>query len=273
MNLAIRGVPRVSFGMPDWIAVIVLGIIEGLTEFLPVSSTGHLLLAEHWLGVRSELFNVVIQTGAVVAVIAVFAGRAKALTLGWRQAANRDYLAKLGVAFCITAIGGLAMKKLGLKLPKEVAPIAWATLVGGILFVAVEAWLSNRKPTEAVTWTIAIAVGLAQLIAVAFPGASRSGTTILIALVLGLSRSSAAEFSFLLGIPTLLAAGAKETLDALRGHEAHEPWSHVLLGTMVAAATAFVVVQWLLGYVRNHNFTPFGYYRIAIGLAILIFIR
>lgn len=259
--------------MPDWITVIILGIIEGLTEFLPVSSTGHLLIAEHWLGNRSELFNVVIQAGAVVAVLAVFAGRAKALAFGWRDPANRDYLAKLSAAFLLTAIGGLAMKKLGLKLPKEVAPIAWATLIGGILFVAVKAWLRKRKPTEAVTWTIAIAVGLAQLVAVAFPGASRSGTTILIALILGLSRSSAAEFSFLLGIPTLLAAGAKETLDAMKGHDPHEPWSHILLGTVVAAATAFVVVKWLLGYVRNHTFTPFGWYRIAIGLAILILLK
>lgn len=259
--------------MPDWIIVVILGIIEGITEFLPVSSTGHLLLAEHWLGARSEVFNVVIQTGAVIAVLAVFAGRAKALAFGWREPANRDYLAKLGVAFLLTAIGGLALKKLGLKLPKEVAPIAWATLIGGILFVAVEAWLRKRTPSERVTWTIAIAVGLAQLVAVAFPGASRSGTTILIALVLGLSRSSAAEFSFLLGIPTLLAAGAKETLDAIKGHEAHEAWSLILLGTVVAAITAFIVVKWLLGYVRNHTFIPFGWYRIAVGLAILLLLR
>ena len=259
--------------MPDWITVVILGILEGVTEFLPVSSTGHLLLAEHWLGARSELFNVVIQTGAVMAVLAVFAGRAKALAFGWRDPANRDYLAKLGVAFLLTAIGGLTLKKLGLKMPREVAPIAWATLIGGILFVAVEGWLRKRSSTDAVTWTIAIAVGLAQLIAVAFPGASRSGTTILIALVLGLSRSSAAEFSFLLGIPTLLAAGAKETLDAMKSHETHEPWSLVLLGTIVAAATAFVVVKWLLGYVRHHTFTPFGWYRVAVGLAILLLLR
>lgn len=256
--------------MPDWIAVVILGIIEGVTEFLPVSSTGHLLLAEHWLGTRSELFNVVIQSGAVVAVLAVFAGRTKALLFGWREPANRDYLLKLAAAFALTAAGGLTMKKLGLKLPEQVSPIAWATLIGGVLFVAVEAWLRGRKTNETVTWTIAIAVGLAQLVAVAFPGASRSGTTILIALVLGLSRSSAAEFSFLLGIPTLLAAGAKETLDALKGHAPHEPWSHVILGTVVAAITAFVVVKWLLGYVRDHTFTPFGWYRILIGLAILL---
>lgn len=259
--------------MPDWLIVIILGVIEGVTEFLPVSSTGHLLLAEHWLGHHSEVFNVVIQTGAVVAVLAVFANRAKALAFGWRDAANRDYLVKLSVAFLLTAVGGILLKKAGMKLPKEVAPIAWATLIGGILFVVVEFWLRGKKTTDSVTWTIAIAVGLSQLIAAAFPGASRSGTTILIALMLGLSRSAAAEFSFLLGIPTLLAAGAKETLDALKGHEAHEPWGLILLGTLVAAATAFVVVKWLLGYVRKHTFTPFGWYRIAVGVAILLLMR
>ena len=195
--------------MSDWFAVLVLGLIEGVTEFLPVSSTGHLLLAEHWLGHKTELFNVVIQTGAVLAVLAVFAGRAKELLLGWNQPANRDYLLKLGVAFVITAIGGLALKKAGLKLPKETAPIAWATLIGGVLFVAAERWLRGRKTTETVSWAIALAVGGAQLIAVAFPGSSRSGTTILLALLLGLSRSAATEFSFLLGIPTLLAAGGE----------------------------------------------------------------
>lgn len=259
--------------MPDWVVVIILGIIEGITEFLPVSSTGHLLLAEHWLGHHSEVFNVVIQSGAVLAVLAVFANRVKTLTLGWREPANQDYLAKLGVAFLLTAIGGIALKKLGLKLPKEVAPIAWATLIGGVLFVAVEAWLKKRPTTESITWTIAVAVGIAQLLAAVFPGASRSGTTILIALILGLSRSSAAEFSFLLGIPTLLAAGAIETLGALKGHEPHESWGLILLGTVVAAVTAFVVVKWLLGYVRHHTFTPFGWYRIAVGVAILFLLH
>ena len=116
--------------MADWISVVLLGLIEGITEFLPVSSTGHLLLTEHWLGHRSELFNVVIQTGAVLAVLAVFAGRAKDLVLGWSRPENRDYLLKLAAAFVITAIGGLALKKAGLKLPKDPAPIAWATLIG-----------------------------------------------------------------------------------------------------------------------------------------------
>jgi len=259
--------------MPDWIAAVILGIIEGVTEFLPVSSTGHLLLAEHWLGARSQLFNIVIQSGAVLAVLAVFAARARALLFDWREPANRDYLLKLLAAFVLTATGGLALKHFGLKLPESVAPVAWATLIGGVLFVVVELWLRERKTTDNITWTVAIAVGLAQLVAAAFPGASRSGTTILIALALGVSRSSAAEFSFLLGIPTLLAAGAKETFDALKAHSSHEPWSQVALGTVVSAIMAFIVVKWLLGYIRHHTFTPFGWYRIAVGAAILWLLR
>lgn len=156
--------------MSDWIAVVLLGAIEGITEFLPISSTGHLLLAERRLGHRSELFNVVIQSGAVLAVLAVFAQRAKSLLTGWNQPENRDYLLKLAAAFVLTAVGGLAMKRAGLKLPEEAAPVAWATLVGGVLFVVLERWLKGRPSVDRPTWTVAIAVGLTQLIAVAFPG-------------------------------------------------------------------------------------------------------
>lgn len=260
--------------MSDWFAVLLLGIIEGVTEFLPVSSTGHLLLAEHLMKRHfSEVFNVVIQCGAVVAVLVVFAKRAQELVTQVAKPETRDYLLKLFVAFAITAAGGIALKKLGLKLPKESAPIAWATLIGGVLFLVVERWLRGKEGAKDISWPVAIAVGGAQLIAVAFPGSSRSGTTILIALILGLSRPVAIEFSFLLGIPTLLAAGAKELLDAMKDHEAHEPWSQIVVGTIVAAVTAFAVVRWLLRYVQNHTFEPFGWYRVALGAAILLLVR
>ncbi len=258
--------------MPDWFAIVVLGLIEGITEFLPVSSTGHLLLAEHWLGARSELFNVVVQTGAVLAVLVVFMRRAIDLVMRFNVPENRAYAIKLFAAFVITAIGGLAMKKAGLKFPKELAPVAWATLIGGVAFVGVEFWLRGRKTSETVTWTIAIAVAFGQLLAVGFPGTSRSGATILFALICGLSRPAAAEFSFLLGIPTLLAAGAKETFDAFKDHTPHEPWSLILLGTAVAAISAFLVVKWLLSFIRNHTFTGFGWYRIVLGAGILLWV-
>lgn len=256
--------------MSDWLSAALLGIVEGVTEFLPVSSTGHLLIAEHLMGRKySDLFNTVIQSGAVLAVLAVFTGRVKELLMRWKEPAQMDYLIKLFVAFAITAAGGLTLKKLGLKLPETIAPIAWATLVGGVLFVAVEAWLKNKVGKDYVTWTIAIAVAGGQLIAATFPGASRSGTTILLALAFGLSRTAATEFSFLLGIPTLLAAGAKETLDSLKSHEAHEPWAIIGFAGAVAAVTAFVVVKWLLGYVRSHSFAVFGWYRIVVGAVLL----
>lgn len=261
--------------MSAWI-IILLGVIEGITEFLPVSSTGHLLLAEHWLNLSqkpSELFNVVIQSGAVLAVILVFAGRIRQMVQDWRSPAVRDFTAKLAVAFLITAAGGLALKKLGLKLPESAAPVAWATLIGGIVILVVERILRRQTGAELISWSVAIAVGLAQLVAVSFPGTSRSGVTIIVALVFGLSRPAATEFSFLLGVPTLLAASGYSILSAVRHGEPHEPWSQILLGTAVAAVTAFVVVRWLLHYVRSHTFVPFGWYRVVLGGAILLLLK
>lgn len=261
--------------MSAWI-IILLGVIEGITEFLPVSSTGHLLLAEHWLNLSqkpSELFNVVIQSGAVLAVILVFAGRLRQMVQDWRSPAVRDFTAKLAVAFLITAAGGLALKKLGLKLPESAAPVAWATLIGGIVILVVERILRRQTGAELISWSVAIAVGLAQLVAVSFPGTSRSGVTIIVALVFGLSRPAATEFSFLLGVPTLLAASGYSILSAVRHGEPHEPWSQILLGTAVAAVTAFVVVRWLLHYVRSHTFVPFGWYRVVLGGAILLLLK
>jgi undecaprenyl-diphosphatase len=260
--------------MPDWIAVIILGIIEGITEFLPVSSTGHLLLPERlrWLPPQSELFNVVIQCGAVLAVLLVFFQRARQLLGEWRQPVNRAYLGKLLVAFLMTGIAGLALKKLGFTLEKSaVAPVLWATFIGGVLILGIECRLKHQPATAEITWPIALMVAVGQLLAMVFPGTSRSGATILMAMILGVSRPAATEFSFLLGIPTLLSAGAYEIFSAIRHHETgQENWTMVLLGTAVATVTAFGVVKWLLRYVQHHTFIPFGWYRIA--LAILLFV-
>ena len=263
--------------MPDWIAAILLGIIEGVTEFLPVSSTGHLVLAEQWLtqhqreALFGELFNVVIQSGAVLAVLLVFSKRVREMAHDWRVPATRDYTLKLAAAFLITAIGGLAVKKLGWKLPTTAAPVAWATLIGGVLFLLVEAWLRGRTMREVITWPAAVTIGVAQLGAGVFPGASRSGTTILIALMLGVARPAATEFSFLLGIPTLMAAGAYQILSSFRHGEAGEVnWALVAIGTAVSAISAFIVVKWLLRFVQSHTFVGFGWYRIVLGAAILL---
>lgn len=264
--------------MPDWIVVVILGIIEGITEFLPVSSTGHLQLAERWLKPQSELFDIVVQCGAVLAVLVVFQKRVRGLVQEWKAPTTRDYLTKLFVAFALTVVGVLAAEKLGVKVRKEdVAANAWAvrvalaTLIGGVLFLVVEAWLRNKPGHNEISWAAAFVVGIAQVIAAVYSGSSRSGTTILFALMLGIARPAATEFSFLLGVPTLLAAGGYKLLKAWKhGELAGENWGLVILATVVAAVMAFIAVKWLLRYVQSHTFVVFGWYRIALGTGILL---
>jgi undecaprenyl-diphosphatase len=258
--------------MPLWITIVLLGIIEGITEFLPVSSTGHLLIAEHWLPRQTDLFNVVIQCGAVLAILPLFPDRLRQFFFRWREPQTRDYLLKIFVAFAITCVGGYLMEKRGYKLEEKLQPVALALFIGGIAFLLVEAWLRNRPLKDQVTWSIAIAVGIGQLIAAAFPGTSRSGATILLALMLGLNRVSATEFTFLVGIPTMLAAGSLKILKALR-HQADAPnenWGMVAVGFIVAAIVSFVAVKWLLRYVQTHTFIVFGWYRIAAAALIVV---
>jgi undecaprenyl-diphosphatase len=259
--------------MLDWIAAICFGIIEGVTEFLPVSSTGHLLLAEIWLPKQTDVFITVIQSGAVLAVLAIFSQRVRQLLFQWRDPAVQDYLFKLAAAFGITVVGGLILKMLDFELPKTVTPVASATLIGGILFLVAEQWLRKRPLGDQITWRIAIAVGLAQLLAAVFPGTSRSGATILAALVLGLNRPAATEFSFLLGIPTLLSAAALQVFSAIRHPPAQKiDWAMLMLASIVAALTAFAVVKWLLRFVQSHTFVGFAWYRIILGILILVLV-
>lgn len=259
--------------MSDWLGIILLGIVEGVTEFIPVSSTGHLLLAEHLLQHQaSDLFNIVIQCGAVLAVLPLFPDRLKQFAFRWREADTQSYLLKILAAFGLTGVGGVLLEKLDFKLPDDPVPVSVALLVGGLLFLALERWLRGRTLTEQVTWTVALAVGVAQLVAAVFPGTSRSGATILFALTLGLSRPAATEFSFLVGIPTMLAAGGLKIFKALRadGTAPAEHWGHVLVAFVVAAVVSFVVVKWLLRYVRTHTFTAFGWYRVTAGVITLV---
>jgi undecaprenyl-diphosphatase len=261
--------------MPEWLSVIFLGIIEGVTEFLPISSTGHLLIPQN-LGLlqrQSELFDVVIQSGAVLAVLAVFAQRVKQLLGSLSQKETQDYLMKLAVAFFITAAGGLMISKLKIELPDEIAPVAWATLIGGIIILILERVYRGRSGVVEITWQVAVAVALAQLLAAVFPGTSRSGASILMAMAFGIARPAATEFSFLLGIPTLMAAGGYKILSAFKdGEAAHEDWAMVALGTVVSALSAFIVVKWLIRFVQSHTFNGFAWYRILLGSGLLLYV-
>ena len=258
--------------MPEWIAIVLLGLVEGITEFLPVSSTGHLLVVEHWLPRQTDLFNVVIQSGAVLAVLPLFRDRLNQFIFRWREQATQTYVAKLILATAVTGGPGYILEKRGFKLPEHLLPVGWALLIGGFGFLVVEAWLRRKTLQNQVTWSIAVAVGLGQLVAAVFPGASRSGTTILLCLLLGLTRPAATEFCFLVGIPTMLAAGGLKVFKALHHPPVGAPterWGMVFLGFIVSALVSFLAVKWLLRYIQTHTFVIFGWYRIALGAALL----
>ncbi|HUS24188.1 MAG TPA: undecaprenyl-diphosphate phosphatase [Candidatus Binatia bacterium] len=247
---------------------MLLGVVEGITEFLPVSSTGHLLIAEHWLGARSDMFNVAIQVGAILAVLVVY--RRRLLDLDLFSAEQRAYVAKLAVSFVITVVGGLIAKKLGLRLPASVAPVAWAMIVGGVAILAIERRAAHLPPSDEITWRIAVWVGLAQVLAAVFPGTSRSAATIFAAILAGCTlRPAATEFAFLLGIPTMFAATAYELVKA---PPAQESAGELALGFVVSGLVGFAVVQWLLRYIQTHRFTVFAWYRIVAGAALLLFL-
>lgn len=249
---------------------VLFGVIEGITEFLPISSTGHLLLAEHWLGRRSDMYLVVIQAGAILAVTLIYWKRLVALTTGWRDAENRDYLAKLMVAFLVTAVLGLIVDKAGFSLPETITPIAWALVIGGVWMLVAEHYAEKLPDSVRVTWRVALAVGIAQVVAGVFPGTSRSATTIFVAMLLGTSnRAAATEFAFLVGIPTMYAASGYKLLENLTDGNQTEDWAGLGIAFVASVITAFISVKWLLGFIRTHRFTVFAIYRIIFGALLL----
>src|SRR5919197_1363431 len=251
--------------MADLLAALILGVVEGLTEFLPISSTGHLILVGELLGATSErwdVFKIVIQTGAMLAVLWEYRARFFRIDIALYR--------NLIVAFIPAAVLGLAFSKYIKAHLFHAVPVALAFIIGGIIILGVErAALRTRvESTQAMTWLDALKVGIAQCFAL-IPGTSRSGATIIGGMLFGLSRPAATEFSFFLAVPTLIAAGAYDT------------WKHRSLlhmedapifgvGLVVAFASAFVVIRWLVRYVATHDFKPFAWYRIAFGLLVLL---
>ena len=274
--------------MTDFLAALLLGIIEGITEFLPISSTGHLLIAERWLGHRSDLFNIAIQAGAILAVVLIYRQRLWQLADAFLHPAKaqpvhgqapRDYAWKLAVAFGVTAVLGIVVKKLGFELPEDVRPIAWALVIGAIWMVIAEQLAARRAQAlgerSDITWLVAILVGVAQVVAGVFPGTSRSASTIFVALLFGTTnRAAATEFAFLVGIPTMFAATGYELIDLARdGQLAGEDWGALAVAFTASALTAFVAVKWLLRYIQTHTFPVFAIYRVLLGVALLALVR
>jgi undecaprenyl-diphosphatase len=258
--------------VPDFLHVILLGIVEGISEFLPISSTGHLLIVERWLGQRSELFNVAIQSGAMLAVIAVFWSRLLQLARLQRPE-NRDYVGKLLLAFMVTAVGGLLAKHFGAALPESVLPVALALIIGGVAILLIERAIADRPASSLITWKVAFWVGACQILAGVFPGTSRSAATIFAAMLAGVTvRAAATEFAFMVGVPTMFAATAYELYKSRGTGFAGEDLGLLALGFVVSALVAFAAVRWLLHYVQHHRFTLFAWYRIVLGALLIAFV-
>ncbi|MDZ5459044.1 undecaprenyl-diphosphate phosphatase [Azohydromonas lata] len=273
----------------DWMLLLkaaVMGVVEGLTEFLPISSTGHLILAGSLLGFEGEtakVFDIAIQTGAMFAVIWEYRQRLLGTVrgLGHDPVARRFALNVL-VAFIPAVVLGLALgKTIKAHLFKPV-PVAMAFIVGGLLILWIERIHRARygsddpeKPRAARVETVdqmsgldALRVGLLQCLAL-IPGTSRSGATIMGAMLLGFSRKAATEFSFYLGIPTLMGAGAYSVWKQREAlHVADLPLFAV--GTVVAFASALLCIRWLIRYVSSHDFVPFAWYRLVFGGIVLL---
>ena len=256
-----------------WIKVVILGIVEGLTEFLPVSSTGHLIIVGQLLGFNDEkgkIFEIVIQTGAMLAIVweyrVKFAGVVRGLASD-RKA--QRFVFNLAIAFMPAAILGLAFGKYIKAALFKPVPVALAFIVGGVIIL----WAERRKhaitvqSVDDMTWKDALKVGCAQAFAL-IPGTSRSGATIIGGLFFGLSRRAATEFSFFLAVPTLIAAGAYDLFKNRALFNASDI-GMLAVGMAVSFIAAFLCVRWLLRYIASHDFTPFAWYRIAFGLIVL----
>jgi len=250
--------------MNDLVNALILGIVEGLTEFLPVSSTGHLILAGALLDFndeRGKVFEIVIQTGAMLAIVWEYRRRFFRADLALYR--------NLFVAFLPAAVVGLAFAKIIKAYLFHAVPVALAFIVGGVIIIAVE----NRKlpirveSTGAMTWQDALKVGIAQCFAL-IPGTSRSGATIIGGMLFGLSRKAATEFSFFLAVPTLVAAGLYELWKSRALLSAADA-DVFAVGSVAAFVCAFAVVRWLIRYVASHDFKPFAWYRIVFGALVL----
>ncbi|HEY8068669.1 MAG TPA: undecaprenyl-diphosphate phosphatase [Burkholderiales bacterium] len=243
---------------------LVLGIVEGLTEFLPISSTGHLILAGELLGANDErwnVFNIVIQTGAMLAIVWEYRARFFKVDVALYR--------NLFVAFLPAAVFGLLFSGFIKSHLFHAVPVAIAFIVGGVIILFVDRGERSArvKDTHSMSWLDALKVGFAQCFAL-IPGTSRSGATIIGGMLFGLSRKAATEFSFFLAVPTLVAAGGYD----LFKHRALFSASDLPIfgvGSVAAFASAFLVVRWLIRYVATHDFRPFAWYRIAFGIFVL----
>ncbi|RJE87933.1 undecaprenyl-diphosphate phosphatase [Paracoccus onubensis] len=256
------------------IVAVVLGILEGLTEFIPVSSTGHVLLAGHFLDFDSpgRAFEVVIQLGAVLAVLTVYAARLWGIfSAAPRDPESRRFIFAVLLAFLpAVVIGVLAHDIIKRVLFESPTLIAVMLVLGGIVILYVDRWARNPTYHRAEDFPLGMAlkIGFIQCLAM-IPGVSRSGATIVGALLLGADKRSAAEFSFFLSMPTMLGAFAYDLYKNLDVLDAGA-MGNIVIGFVCAMITAIIVVRWLLDYVSKQGYALFGWWRIIVGSVVLL---
>jgi undecaprenyl-diphosphatase len=253
----------------------VMGVVEGLTEFLPISSTGHLILAGALLGFddeKAKVFDIAIQTGAILAVIIVYWQKIRSVIAGLpSERAAQRFALNVAVAFAPAVILGLALGKLIKSHLFVPSVVATAFILGGFIIL----WVEKRAPVQPriqdaddMHWTDALKLGLIQCLALV-PGTSRSGATIIGGMLLGLSRRAATDFSFYLAIPTLIGAGVYSLVkERAQLSAADLPMFGV--GLLFSFLSAWICVRWLLRYISTHSFVPFAWYRIAFGVIVLV---
>ena len=277
------------------IKAILFGIVEGITEWLPISSTGHLILVEQFVKFTEvspefwNMFQVVIQFGAILAVVLLYWNKIWPITRNKKEAISEKGIlscfnkkimilwSKILVACIPAAVIGIFFDEVFEALFYNPFCIALALIVFGIAFIIVENVNKNRKKqnlketNDEITYKDAIIVGIFQLLAAIFPGTSRSGATIIGGLLIGLSRPNAAEFTFYLAIPTMLGASLLKLFKFGFGFTCIELMI-LLIGMFVSFIVSVVVIKFLMNYIKKHNFKAFGYYRIILGIIILLFI-
>ena len=249
------------------IEAIILGIVEGLSEFLPISSTGHLILASALMKIQQseahKVFQVTIQSGAMLAVVYIYRKR---------LASSTELLKKVCFAFLPTGVLGYLLYKL-VKSFFEPALVSYMLIAGGIAFIVIERWIRHRPPIDSsledMSYRQAFSVGVIQSLSM-IPGVSRSGATILGGLSVGMTRKDAAEFSFLLALPTMLAATC---FDIYKNYMVFElgDWQNILVGFVTSFIFAVIGIKALLKFITSHTFIPFGIYRIIVGVIFLLF--
>lgn len=279
---------------------ILFGIVEGITEWLPISSTGHLILLEHFFGFNNvsdefwSMFEVVIQLGAIIAVVILFWNKLWPFKMKklsqrdkrerrkkkpvWKKGALAMWI-KIIIACIPAAIIGVLFDDKIDELFYHPIPVAIALIVVGIVFIIVEMTRGKLAPSidsiEEITYTTAIMIGLFQVIAAVFPGTSRSGATIVGAVMIGVSRATAAEFTFFLAVPVMFGASLLKAVKFIVAGVSITGMEVVLLivGTLIAFVVSIFVIKFLMEYIKKHDFKVFGYYRIVLGILVIILLR